>query len=91
MNKHSDGPWAIQDNAAHGVHIYSEGGMFGGGKHVARVSNSAGVDMLANARLIAAAPSMLDALERAEQQLDYGQYDAAMGILRAAITAAREP
>ncbi len=58
----SPGPWVIQDNAGHGIHIYSAGGAFGGGKHVAKVSNSAGVDIRANAKLIVAAPAMLDAL-----------------------------
>jgi hypothetical protein len=71
-SKHTPGPWVIQDNAAHGIHIYSNGGPFGGGLHVARVSNSAGIGydgQEANARLIAAAPDMLAALEA---------YDAAM-------------
>jgi len=62
MGVHTPGPWVIQDNAAHGIHIYGPGGPFGGGKHLARASNSAGVDVLANARLIAAAPAMLTAL-----------------------------
>ncbi len=42
----------------------------------------------ANARLIAAAPEMLNALHKAEQQLDYGQFDAAQDVLRAAIAKA---
>lgn len=33
-------------------------------------------------------PDMLEALRRAEQQLDYGQFDAAQDILRAAIVKA---
>jgi hypothetical protein len=59
--KHTPGPWVIQDNAAAGIHIYSNGGAFGGGLHVARVSNSAGIGYAgqeANARLIASAPDM---------------------------------
>lgn len=43
----------------------------------------------ANARLIAASPTMLDALEKAEQQLDYGQVDAALKIIRAALSSAQ--
>lgn len=39
----------------------------------------------ANARLIAAAPDMLEALKQAEQQIDYGQIDAAHRIIIAAI------
>lgn len=58
----SPGPWVIQDNAGHGIHIYSAGGAFGGGKHVAKVSNSAGVDIRANAKMIVAAPDLLAAL-----------------------------
>ena len=40
-------------------------------------------ELAANARLIAKAPSMLTALEQIEQQLDYGQSDAALKIARA--------
>jgi len=69
--KHTTGPWVIQDNAAFGVHIYGPGGL-GGGKHLARVSNSAGVDVMANARLIAAAPNMLAALKAAKQFIENG-------------------
>lgn len=69
--KHTPGPWVIQDNAAFGVHIYGPGGL-GGGKHLARVSNSAGVDARANARLIAAAPDMLAALKAARQFIENG-------------------
>ena len=35
------------------------------------------------ARLFAAAPAMFTALEQIEQQLDYGQHDAALKIARA--------
>lgn len=42
----------------------------------------------ANARLIAAAPTMVEALQQAEQQIDYGQHDAALRIIRAALAAA---
>lgn len=42
----------------------------------------------ANARLIAAAPDMLEALKQAEQQIDYGQIDAAHRIIIAAIAKA---
>ena len=42
----------------------------------------------ANARLIAAAPDLLAALQQAEQQLDYGQIDAAHRIIIAAIARA---
>lgn len=44
--------------------------------------------MAANARLIAAAPDMLEALKQAEQQIDYGQIDAAHRIIIAAIAKA---
>lgn len=40
--------------------------------HIGRVSNSAGVDVMANARLIAAAPNMLAALKAAKQFIENG-------------------
>lgn len=42
----------------------------------------------ANARLISAAPELLEALKQAEQQIDYGQIDAAYRIIIAAIAKA---
>lgn len=42
----------------------------------------------AEAHVMAAAHEMLDALQKAEQQVDYGQYDAAQDIMRAAIAKA---
>ena len=39
----------------------------------------------ANARLIAAAPDLVVMLEKIEQQLDYGQSDAALKLARAAL------
>jgi hypothetical protein len=78
MSKHSPGPWVIQDNAAHGVHIYSAGGCFGGGSHICRVSFGAvRVDaepgaserqMRANALLMASAPELLEALKQIANQ-----------------------
>ena len=42
-----------------------------------------------HARLIAAAPKMLDALEQIEQQLDYGQISMALKIARLIIAEAK--
>ena len=42
------------------------------------------------ARLFAAAPTMLTALKQIEQQLDYGQHDAALKTARAIIAKAKE-
>jgi hypothetical protein len=76
MSKHSAGPWVIQDNAAHGVHIYSAGGCFGGGFHLARLSRPGVLvaaapgeserQLRANAHLMSAAPELLAALKRWE-------------------------
>lgn len=42
----------------------------------------------ANARLLSSAPELLEALQKIEQQLDYGQIDMALSIARAAIQSA---
>ena len=77
VTKHTPGPWWISGK-----------GMIRSGKDqwVARCTWQ---NKEANAALIAAAPDMLAALEKAEQQLDYGQFDVAQDILRAAIAKAR--
>lgn len=43
----------------------------------------------ANARLIAEAPAMAEALEQIEQMIDYGQYSAAQRIIETILTRIR--
>jgi hypothetical protein len=85
---HTPGPWAYHDKAAYGLAI-TTGNI--AAQNIASVQAYVGLthtQARANARLIAAAPDMFAALRAAEQQLDYGQYDAAQDILRAAIAKA---
>jgi len=80
MSQHSAGPWVIQDNAAHGVHIYSAGGCFGGGFHLARLSRPGVLvaaapgeserQLRANARLMSAAPELLAVLRKVVAGVD---------------------
>lgn len=84
MSKHKD------DCAGrNGAHL--EVRQYGYEKYVViddRGGEFAGTHSRANARLIAAAPDMLEALKQAEQQIDYGQIDAAHRIIIAAIAKA---
>jgi hypothetical protein len=76
-HQHTPGPWRIQTT------IYSKQPLIVN-EHGAFVADTDAH----NAYLIAAAPDMLAALERIEQQLDYGQTAAALAIARAAIAKA---
>lgn len=87
MSAHTPGPWRFNecDNCRDGGEIIAEPPY-----QTIRICEIPGwpvaaEEMRANARLIAAAPELYQAVVQAEQQLDYGQIDAALSILRAAI------
>jgi hypothetical protein len=90
MNKHTPGPWAVDDN--HGRRYIEPGSS---DEPVAEVCKKKGGEYLANAHLIAAAPDLLAALEACESAMascmaDFNQYDqAAYDAARAAIARAR--
>ena len=100
MSEHTKGQWAWYENPSGGCRVQTTG------VGIADVLSRAGVphpvqeSCAANARLIAAAPEMLDALESAEKYLDecgplLGEEDLESGvhemlaIVRAAIAKAR--
>ena len=60
MSAHTPGPWIVLNNQKGGVGVYVTPSQYNVLDHTAP-----GVDVLANARLIAAAPRMLAALKRA--------------------------
>ena len=59
MSKHTPGPWAVERDAEGRLHVV-EGDFL----DVAEVGYLSGPDPEANARLIAAAPELLEALEQ---------------------------
>lgn len=69
MTKHTPGPWEVLDVVAHGLDIVS--GTAEDGCEIATVHIECDTveEAHANANLIAAAPTMLEALELAEKQL----------------------
>ena len=89
MTKHTPGPWALDDES-----IYAPDGE--GWKQVAEIPNwrtNPGEVLTpednANARLIAAAPDMLDALRKAEKGLDKAFDGHAHGLVWDALCATR--
>lgn len=64
MSKHTPGPWKAEDLNNMGGAIVTAGS-----REVARTWGYDMADMAANARLIAAAPEMLDALKAAQSRL----------------------
>ena len=98
VTKHTPGPWVADDNEGFSMwKIYSRmspSGSWVQGPCVAKViGDSAEAD--ANARLIAAAPELLEALEKALDALggndpyDLGYDDSICGYIRAAIAKAK--
>lgn len=92
MSKHTPGPWSYNYIGSHGYCIYE--GATPGGKHI-------GLSILykkdggeANARLIAAAPDLLEALrvvlnsDMAMREEDEGQTSKTLDVVRAAIAKA---
>ena len=81
MTSHTSGPWIAAQTAGHEIHgqslVYTEKT----GKHVAIVYDGA-----ADAHLIAAAPDLLEALERLQSVSDFAT---AARIIRAAIAKAK--
>ena len=88
-SKHTPGPWRVGVTSDAGeVDVIAEGGWF-----VAVACDSAGDgDTEANANLIAAAPDMLEALEKLVSRIDETRgptADTALAAARAAIKKAR--
>ncbi len=78
------GPWKVDDGEALKVKG-ADGGTVASIFFASLTRRRPPEEAHANALLIAAAPALRDALEKAEQQLDYGQVDAALVIIRAAL------
>ena len=73
---HTPGPWRTMPSGRGGIPIANTGAI------LCRVESPD------DAALIAAAPDLLAALRKIEQQADYGQMDACRDIARAAIAKA---
>lgn len=78
MSKHTPGPWTAYDNAAYGTAIMAGSAT---GQYVASVQKYVGLSLetyQANARLIAAAPDMLEALKLYDAVMTeaWGEFDA---------------
>jgi hypothetical protein len=85
MKPHTPGPWNLRPIKGIADTVCSANGSI-----VADViMRSSSDEMTANALLIASAPDLLEALEKIEQQLTYGQIDAALHIAQQAINEAR--
>lgn len=89
-SKHTPGPWMVMDGTYGfgtelGVcEVKTEYFVAGIVADIPELEDRA----RANANLIAAAPEMLEALHKIEQQLDYGQIDAARRLATDAIAKA---
>jgi len=68
MNKHTPGPWVVYDDSNDGKTNRIE--IAARGKTVARIYHSVPAEDLPNARLIAAAPDLLEALKDTLQLLE---------------------
>mgnify|MGYP003341995656 CR=1 FL=1 len=70
MNTHTPGPWKHYDDSENSVHRHEIVAL---GKTVARIycTNGAQIEDAANARLIAAAPDLLEALQEILEQPNY--------------------
>lgn len=93
MSKHTPGPWSVYEvkseyerrNFDRSFGSISQ--KTGNPIHLGRVYNVIGVDIDANAHLIAAAPDMLEALELCENALVTGAQNDAAEALEAALGA----
>lgn len=84
--KHTPGPWDIKTTDRTFVHVIQRGDM---SRPVAHLNYTMGIEQCeANARLIAAAPTLLDACKRALDQTDRNARPSDWGLLRDAINKA---
>lgn len=91
MSKHTPGPWVFgQDGYSLGNGVVYSRHPNGNPKDICTVSGWAG-EKIANARLIAAAPDLLDALENCEKRLTnmVGMSDLCANELQSSIDVAR--
>jgi hypothetical protein len=87
--KHTQGPWKMFVPCGEGDYgIISDNVNAGGNFYVATIPNGRHAEAEANARLIAAAPNMLEALEQIASDKPNSDKFALMAIARAAIQAA---
>lgn len=90
MSQHTPGPWEIDQAIRHGFTVYSEQSGFIVG-YMDEEGRYGAVESEANARLIAAAPDLLEALETivATERDRHGYHPAWTDQARAAIAKAR--
>lgn len=81
--KHTPGPWVDESELATPTSRQVSSFSRDGNRVLQVVVASSNLEE--DARLIAAAPELLDALEKIEQQLDYGQIDTARRIAFSAL------
>ena len=58
--RHTKGPWGIKENGKH-----ETPSIYAGWKHIARLKDQSNGELNANARLIASAPDLLEAVKQA--------------------------
>jgi len=84
MNKHTPGPWVVDE-----THLQGSVNNLEIGRHITLCSLNVGRDQcLANARLIAAAPDMLEALIDCRRALELANFTGELAVVDAAIARA---
>lgn len=82
MSAHTPGPWLILPEESDKPYLRIRGNRLGGQYKIANVLTAGDAETLANARLIAAAPELLEALKQAIEALSCGDPNARMNALR---------
>ena len=88
--KHTQGEWYVSDIPQEdGCYIYTNNNRFSAIARVYKGNNPHAAEAEANARLIAAAPDLLEALDTAVQYIDAKRYPELMQMCEAAISKAK--
>lgn len=88
--KHTQGKWYVSDIPQEGgCYIYTDNNRFSAIARVYKGNNPHAAEAEANARLIAAAPDLLEALDTAVQYIDAKRYPELMQMCEAAISKAK--